>query len=169
MDDVTVAISIMAHPDRSSGAEDIARRCGRLPVRIAYDPDPTGPPQTIRTARVAWRPWHPGATHHLVLQDDVALHPDFDQHVSSAIAARPESVLSFFSEWGSFTSHALRIAAYGGFPWVRQPDTYLGTQAIAMPVARAAELADMLGPSTRTPRTTTRCTPSRGRPGSITS
>ncbi|QGQ19874.1 hypothetical protein GC089_12445 [Cellulomonas sp. JZ18] len=115
-----------------------------MPVRVVLDPDPDGPPSTVRTARRAWRPWHASATHHLLLQDDVTLPPDFGRHVTAAVAARPDAALSFFSEWGSFTSHALRVGAYAGYPWVRQPDTYLATQALVLPVGHADALAHLL-------------------------
>lgn len=140
-----VSVSVMAHPRRAAAARDIARACGTLPARVVLDPEPGGPPSTVRTARLAWRPWSPGATHHLVLQDDVTLPPDLDRHVLAAVTAQPDAALSFFSEWGSFTSHALRIGAYGGYPWVRQPDTYLATQALVLPVGHAEALAGHLG------------------------
>ncbi|UZN02963.1 hypothetical protein [Cellulomonas sp. S1-8] len=139
-----VAVSVMAHPRRAAAAADIARACGTLPARVVLDPEPHGPPSTVRTARLAWLPWQRDATHHLVLQDDVLLRADFDRHVTAAVAARPAAALSLFTEWGSFTSHALRIAAFGGHPWARQPDTYLGTQALVMPAGHARAFAERL-------------------------
>jgi hypothetical protein len=131
----------MAHPRRSPEAEALAATMRRLPTRVVYDPDPDGPASTVRTARLAWDPWLPRATHHLVLQDDVFPHESFEEQVLHATTAQPDAILSFFSEWGSFTSHALRIAALSGHAWVAQPDTYLGTQAALMTVAAARQFS----------------------------
>lgn len=141
---VTVSVSVMAHPSRATRAEALARSIDQLPVRVVYDPDPLGPSSTVRTAREAWRPWLAGASHHLVIQDDVVLHADFQAQVIAATTSQPDAILSFFSEWGSFTSHALRVAAFAGYSWVSQPDTYLGTQAALMPAAAARRFAEEL-------------------------
>ncbi|MDM7887706.1 hypothetical protein QUG98_04485 [Curtobacterium sp. RHCJP20] len=140
----SISISIMAHPRRASEAEALAVKMRHLPTRIVYDPDPDGPASTIRAARLAWAPWRRDATHHLVLQDDVFPHQFFEEQVLRATDAQPDALLSFFSEWGSFTSHALRVAAIAGRSWVTQPDTYLGTQAVLMPAAAAKQFASDL-------------------------
>jgi hypothetical protein len=69
----------------------------------------------------------------MVVQDDILPHPEFERQVFDATTAQAQAILSFFSEWGSFTSHALRLAAFAGYSWVTQPDAYLGTQAALMP------------------------------------
>ncbi len=135
-----LSASIMAHPRRAENARRILAHLSPLRARIVFDPEPFGSPSTSRTARLAWRPWLRSATHHLVLQDDVVLHPRFVQQIQEAVASQPRAALSFFSEWGSFTSNALRVAALAGASWVSQPDTYLSTVAMVLPT-RDAELA----------------------------
>lgn len=139
--EVNLSFSVMAHPEREDTAQELVGQLGGSNARMVLDPDPGGPRSTVRTAREAWKPWLPGATHHLVLQDDVSLHPNFTKQAVDAIAAQPHSTVSFFAEWGSFTSSALRIAAVAGRPFVSQPDTYLSTQAAAMPVEDALRFA----------------------------
>lgn len=139
-----VSVSIMAHPDRSEYADRLARQLADLPTRIVYDPEPRGTPSTVRVARLAWRPWHSSATHHLLVQDDVVIHLRFVEQVQDAIRSQPTAALSFFAEWGSFTSNAVRIASFAGRPWVTQPDTYLSTTAMSLPVAEAAALSAFL-------------------------
>jgi hypothetical protein len=134
----------MAHPDRSEAAQAIKECFVTFDARVIFDPDPSGFRSTIRTAREAWVPWSTDASHHLVLQDDIVLHPNFEDQLVDALAAQPDAIVSFFSEWGSFTSHALRVAAIAGRPFVSQPDTYLGTQAISMRVEDAAQFAAYL-------------------------
>lgn len=135
----------MAHPRRAESAQALVAQLHRFPVRVVFDPDPDAKPSTVRTAHEAWRPWDSQATHHMVLQDDAILHPAFEDQVLAAATAQPESILSFFSEWGSFTSHALRVAALAKYSWVVQSDVYLGTQAALMPVKAAAAFVDELG------------------------
>ena len=140
----TLSVSIMAHPSRREQALALVNRFQVCPARVVFDPEPSGAPSTIRTARLAWTPWIPTATHHLVLQDDVLLHDEFESQVLAAVAAQNSAVLSFFSEWGSFTSHAIRLASLSGHSWVRQPDAYLATQAAAMPTLAAHEFSSTL-------------------------
>lgn len=48
------------------------------------------------TAQKAWQAYPEGATHHIVLQDDIQLCQFFWQNAMSAIVSRPDHVLSFF-------------------------------------------------------------------------
>lgn len=148
----TLSVAVMARSGRQAGARALAAQLTDVPVRIVSgrsvgEGDPITP---SRVAKVAWQPWTRTASHHLVVQDDVVLHPEFLRQVKDAVAARPDAVLSFFTEWGSYTSHALRVAAFSGRPWVAQPDDYLSTIAMAMPagIARAfAESIDSQSPA----------------------
>lgn len=142
-----IGVSVMAHPKRAAQAEALAAELADLPTRVVFDPDPSGPPSSVRVATLAWRPWDESATHHLVIQDDVLLHPHFITQVRDAVRSQPEAALSLFSEWGSFTSHAVRVAAFAGLAWVRQPDTYLATVAMVLPVHHAHRFADVLARS----------------------
>lgn len=142
-----ISVSVMAHPKRAPQAESLAAELTNLPTRVVFDPDPNGPPSSVRVAALAWRPWDDSATHHLVIQDDVLLHPQFTTQLRDAVRSQPHAALSFFSEWGSFTSHAVRVAAFTGAPWVRQPDTYLATVAMVLPTSHAHRFADALARS----------------------
>lgn len=142
-----IGVSVMAHPRRAVQADALAADLTDLPTRVVFDPDPSGPPSSVRVATLAWRPWCESATHHLVIQDDVRLHPHFTTQVRDAVRSQPTAALSLFSEWGSFTSHAVRVAAFAGLPWVRQPDTYLATVAMVLPVHHAHRFADALARS----------------------
>jgi hypothetical protein len=137
---VELSAAVMTHPTRLAGAETVASGYGS-DCRIVLDPDPAGPPATLRTAAAAWATADPAGSHHLVLQDDVELTPDFAQHVRHAIAQHPDAGLAFFCEWGARTADALRIAALAGLGWAACADRYLPTQAVALPTRHAAGFA----------------------------
>ena len=141
----------MAHPDRSAQAKVLAESLSDLPVRVCFDPDPEGPWSTVRTARRAWHPWLPSATHHLVLQDDASPCRYFASEVRAAVASQPTSALSYHTEWGSHSSFAVRLAAMSNRPWVDCTDKYFPTITSSLPVALASDLVDYLG---QTPGTT---------------
>lgn len=128
-----LSVSVMAHPSRKVEAESLAESLAGFPVRIVYDPEPDAGKSTVRVAREAWIPWCPEASHHMVIQDDCSLLGQFEAQVSKAVEHQPTAVLSLFSEWGSYTSGAVRIAALGGYAWVVPTDTYVPTQAAIMP------------------------------------
>ncbi|MBB5872570.1 hypothetical protein F4553_006004 [Allocatelliglobosispora scoriae] len=111
-------------------------------MSVVEDPDPAGPPNALRAARLAWRAAAPGATHLLVVQDDMRLTADFADRCRLAAAALPGEILCFFSEWGSRTSHAVRLATIEGASWVPVLDPYIPTTAVLLPVAVAEGLAD---------------------------
>ncbi len=81
------------------------------------------------TAKRAWRAHRPGATHHLVLQDDVIACRDFIPAVYRCIDLAPLEVLSFFSFWKA--GHELY--ARGSSHWLRQRQCAYA-QAICLPV-----------------------------------
>lgn len=80
------------------------------------------------TARQAWR-WHAktGATHHLLLQDDVAVCKDFLSAVKAAAEAVPDSILTFFNTADFHTSKAMKR----GDAWIVLAEVW--GQAILMP------------------------------------
>ncbi|MGW8526549.1 MULTISPECIES: hypothetical protein [Nocardiopsidaceae] len=133
----TVSCAIMAHPARRASAEEIARRLSALSPRIVYDPDPTGPRSTLRTALAAWSSTGPGATHHLVVQDDVLPVDDFVPRLLASVSQHPDKVLCTFAEWGCQTATMIRWAALHGVGLAECIDTYVPTQATVLPVADA--------------------------------
>ncbi|MEU7581326.1 hypothetical protein AB0B50_27405 [Streptomyces sp. NPDC041068] len=124
---------VMSHPRRAELARDMCLAHPELGLTVVSDPEPDGIPSAWRTARLAWRSVAPGATHHLVLQDDLVLVPDFATRVREAVAARPEDPLSLFVEWGSRTATTVRIAAAHGLAWAPVVDDYIPCAALVMP------------------------------------
>jgi len=125
--DVVLHAVVMAHPRRLSSAEALRERHPELDMTIMFDPEPDAEPSALRAARLAWASAPAGATHLLVVQDDMVLVPDIQRHVLSAASIMPSSVLSFFTEWGSRTGHALRLASVLGGSWVEVIDPYVPT------------------------------------------
>ncbi|MBE1489504.1 NADAR family protein [Plantactinospora soyae] len=67
------------------------------------------------------------------MQDDIILGPDFLEKVLGAIQRLPDHAIALFTEWGSRTSHAARVASLVGANWVEAVDEYVPTQALVMP------------------------------------
>ncbi len=76
------------------------------------------------TAERAWRARPPGATHHLVVQDDAILCKNFLKHASAALLARPYVPISFFTSVK--TEKPLRA-------WFTSP-AHLSGLAVSLPV-----------------------------------
>ncbi|MFE0457842.1 hypothetical protein ACFW1A_01110 [Kitasatospora sp. NPDC058965] len=131
----------MAHPHRDEAAKRLQKQYPELGIRIVHDPDPDGPPATLRTARLAWGAVAAGATHHLVLQDDVELCQGFAEAVHRAVVAGPVGPLSFFANWASRSGQMLRLAALSGAGWAPVLDEYVPAQALLLPAGLAAEFA----------------------------
>jgi hypothetical protein len=127
----------MSHPSRASAARALADRFPELNIRVVLDPEPDGPPTALRAARLAWAAVAPDATHHLVLQDDALPADDFLARLHTLIAAQPDAALSLFTEWGSRTSHALRIAAMHGHRLAPVVDDYIPCVALVLPADTA--------------------------------
>lgn len=140
--DIVLSAVVMTHPRRLAAAKALRQRHPELDLGIIVDPDPAGPPDALRTARRAWGAVGPGATHHLVIQDDMLLVEGFAKHVHAAVEAMPHDVLCFFSEWGSRTSHAVRLAALAGASWTPVLDPYVPTAAHLLPASLALMLAE---------------------------
>ncbi|MEV0374402.1 hypothetical protein AB0I10_32190 [Streptomyces sp. NPDC050636] len=104
------------------------------------DPDPDGPPSALRTALAAWAAVTPGATHHLVLQDDVAAPASLHDLVRRSVQRHPDDALAFYAAWNTRNGAAVRLAALVGAGWVRGvPEEFTPTQAVCLPVATAEE------------------------------
>ncbi|MGW1061784.1 hypothetical protein [Micromonospora rubida] len=140
-DDPLVRLSacVMAHPVRQAAAERLAVALAEFDAGVVTDPEPGRPGGPLRTSRMAWSRVAPGATHHLVVQDDSVLAPDFVRHALAGTRALPGHALGLFTEWGSFTSYALRVAALVGTDWVEVVDGYMPAQALILPADVARE------------------------------
>ncbi|WP_052432656.1 hypothetical protein [Streptacidiphilus carbonis] len=123
----------MAHPSRAGAAFRLRNGLVDLAPEVVFDPDPEGPPTALRTARRAWSAVAPGATHHLVLQDDAVPSAGFAAQAAAAAGARPDDALAFFTEWGSRTAHMVRIAALTGASWARSVDEYVPAPVLMLP------------------------------------
>ncbi len=144
--EIRLSVAIMHHPRRSERIPPLVRGCAPLIARVITDPDPDGVPSPLRTAKVAWRSVQEGATHHLVLQDDIVLIPGFALQLNRVIASRPEHGISLYSHWDSpQNSYLIRRAAIAG--WSFAPlsrSEWTPTQGFVLPAALARDLADFL-------------------------
>ncbi|MBV1854822.1 hypothetical protein [Catellatospora tritici] len=139
---VSLSAAVTAHPRRRAAARALAASVPELAFEVVEDPDPDGPPGALRTARLAWARADPGATHRVLVQDDMRLADGFAALVRRAAAAQPEAILCLFTEWGSRTSPAVRLAALAGVGWAPLLDPYVPTTAVVLPTAVAHALAE---------------------------
>lgn len=139
-----LSVAVMCHPSRRAHALGLIDALAPYPVRLVEDPEPDGPPRTLRTAWRAWAAVGEDATHHLVMQDDAVPAPDFLRHVTTAIQARPSAAIALHSDWGSRNGAAVRMAATVGAHWVRAVRDYVPTIALALPAGHARGLARFL-------------------------
>ncbi|GAA2262900.1 hypothetical protein GCM10010232_63330 [Streptomyces amakusaensis] len=131
-----VSSAVMTHPVRRAQAEEL---CARLGLGgLAMDPAPDDSPSALRTALVAWSRIAEGATHQLMIQDDVAAPPDFLDLVAHCADRFPGEALAFYTNWHARNGAAARLAALAGAGWVRAvPEEFAPTLAITLPVALA--------------------------------
>lgn len=143
---VQLSVVVMHHPSRAALIPDLVRACEPLHVRVVQDPDPDGPPSALRTAKVAWAAIEDGASHHLVLQDDVVPAPGFAAQVEAAVAARPADGTTLYVNWDSpLNAYLVRRAALVGSAWAPLSEReWIPTLGLALPVAEARNLADRL-------------------------
>jgi hypothetical protein len=128
-----ISTAVMTHPSRMESAERLVRSHPELAIKVIVDPRPDGPPAALRTARRAWAAMPATSTHHLVLQDDVQGTAQLGRHVVDAVAAQPLAPLSFFTEWGSKTAQAVRMAALSGRAWAEVVDHLHTSAAVLLP------------------------------------
>ncbi|MGI5208555.1 hypothetical protein ACQEU6_44175 [Spirillospora sp. CA-108201] len=143
---IRVGVSIMYHPRRADRVPPLVRDCAPLEAAPVRDPDPDGAPSPLRTAKRAWARIQDGVTHHMVLQDDIALAPGFAEQVHEAVARHPEDGVSFYSHWNSpQNSYLVRRAAVAGASYAPLSLTeWTPCQGFVLPVDRARELAAYL-------------------------
>ncbi|WP_405708480.1 MULTISPECIES: NAD-dependent epimerase/dehydratase family protein [unclassified Streptomyces] len=128
----------MTHPKRRAAAEKLALSAPSGLLRVVMDPDPTGTPSVLRTALAAWSAIEDGATHQLVIQDDMLLSDSFFDRVRCAIEELPDSALALFALWDSRNGAAVRFGAMAGARWVGSVNEYFPCVAIVLP-RRVAE------------------------------
>jgi hypothetical protein len=87
--EVRLSVAIMAHPSRETAARALS---AALSATIVWD-EGNGEADTGYRALAASEP---GATHHLVVQDDAEPVDGFLEHARRAIAAYPEFLVSFY-------------------------------------------------------------------------
>ncbi|MFE4977664.1 hypothetical protein ACFRAR_36845, partial [Kitasatospora sp. NPDC056651] len=126
----------MTHPVRLVQAQELADRLGL--DGLALDPDPDGPPSALLTALVAWAAVGTGASHHLVVQDDVSAPENMVELVGRAATRFPDEALVYYTNWHARNGGASRLAALAGASWVRAvPDEFTPSLAVCLPVDTA--------------------------------
>ncbi|GAA2264745.1 hypothetical protein GCM10010145_43950 [Streptomyces ruber] len=134
---VRVSSTVMTHPLRRRQAEALAARLGL--GGLSVDPDPDAAPSVLRTALVAWAAVPSWATHHLVVQDDVAAPEGLLGLVTDCAARFPDEVLVFYTNWHARNGALSRLAALAGAGWARAvPEEFTPTLAVCLPAGRAA-------------------------------
>jgi hypothetical protein len=143
-----ISIAIMNHPLRAVQARRLAAECAPLDARIVVDPDPHGVRSPLRTSKLAWRAVAVGASHHVVLQDDVQLCRDFAAHLHRAVAQHPRHAIALYTHWQSpQNSYLVRRAVASGESWARlSAEDWTPTVGLVLPADLARALADYLGP-----------------------
>ncbi|OOC53648.1 MULTISPECIES: hypothetical protein [Nocardiopsis] len=131
---VVLSASVMAHPSRSGSARRVLDSLGIADSSLALDPDPGGPPSSLRASQVAFSDAARfDSTHHLVLQDDVRVCADFPASVREIVERHPEAAVSLFVEWGSRTAYLARWAVLTGSGAVPVINPYMPTLALLLP------------------------------------
>lgn len=138
---VWLSAAVMTHPAREGAARLIQAALPGLDPVVVVDPDPGKPESCLRNSRRAWAAADPLATHHLVLQDDIELAEDLLDRVLPALAEQPDHALCLFTEQGSSTSYAVRMAALAGFGRAPMLDRYLPSVALVLPAQAARSFA----------------------------
>ncbi|MGI8665112.1 MAG: hypothetical protein ACR2N4_03650 [Jatrophihabitans sp.] len=143
--DYRLSTAVISHASR---AQLVSRLRGHEPgLRCQVLIDGSGQPSpgsALGNVLQAWRSVASGATHHLVLQDDVTLCQGFLAGLAAAIDCAPSRGFSLFSEWGSKTAQVIRIGALTGAGWAEVADPWLPAPAVLMPARQAGEFAEFL-------------------------
>lgn len=137
---------VMHHPSRADRLPELLDALAGLKPRVVTDPNPDGPPSPLRTAKVAWAAIAPGATHHLVIQDDARPVAGFADLIRHLVSLRPDAGICLYINWNSpQNAYRLRQAAASAQPFAHLSALeYTPTLGLALPVAAAAGLASHL-------------------------
>ncbi|MGD3106355.1 hypothetical protein [Streptomyces sp. YGL11-2] len=130
--------AVMTHPKRRAAAERLAQAAPPGALRVVMDPDPAGKPSVLRTALCAWSAIEDGATHQLVVQDDMILSDTFFTRARMAVEEMPDAALALFALWDSRNGAAVRFGALAGARWVAAVNEYFPCVAIILPREVAA-------------------------------
>jgi hypothetical protein len=143
-----LSAAVMSHPLRSQAASALARRLEG--ARVVTDPEPGDAPSPLKTALHAWRAVEPGATHHLVVQDDIELSEGFLRRVAAGITLFPDSAIAFYANWNSVNGAAVRLAAAAGATWVTDTGAeYFPTLAMVLPAGHIDAYLEFATPFAR--------------------
>ncbi len=134
-----LSAAVMTHQRRYSMARELRDSFPDLNLRICTDTGEPGEAGSLRSASLAWAAVEPGATHHMVVQDDVHLPAAMGEVLRPLLTSKPDAVICLFVEWGAWSASAARIAALTGSGWVEVVDEYIPSQAIVMPADLARE------------------------------
>lgn len=134
--------SVLTHPARGAAASRVLAQAPPGALAVVTDPDPAGPPTVVRTALAAWESIPASATHHLIVQDDMALSATLFDRARRAIEATPEAALALFTLWDSRNGAAVRLGALSGARWVGAVNEYTPCAALILPRAVAAGYVD---------------------------
>jgi hypothetical protein len=127
-----VSVAVMSHPRRNHEASLLAERLEG--ARVVCDPEPGEDPSPLKTSLHAWRAVEPGATHHLVVQDDIDLSDGFLRRVRAGVQLFPDSAIAFYCNWNSANGAAVRLAAAAGATWAEETGAeYFPTLAMVLP------------------------------------
>ncbi|MFJ3842203.1 hypothetical protein ACIPY6_42875 [Streptomyces sp. NPDC090054] len=147
-----MSVAIMTHPARSAMARSLVGLLGG-DVRVVTDPEPGGAPNPLRTSVEAWAAFGEGATHHLVLQDDVVPSGELLSVARDAAARFPRSAVAFYTNWDGPDGAVVRVGALAGAGWVSAiDDVYTPTLALMLPVDHAARFSEEARPLVSTRR-----------------
>lgn len=143
-----LSAAVMSHPRRAQSAAALARRLAG--ARVVTDPEPGHAPSPLKTALHAWRAVEPGATHHLVVQDDVELSDGFLRRVAAGVTLFPDSAIACYANWNSVNGAAVRLAAAAGATWTTDTGAeYFPTLAMALPARHIDAYLEFAAPFAR--------------------
>ncbi|MFD6473401.1 hypothetical protein ACFRMO_00095 [Streptomyces anulatus] len=137
MSDLSLSVVVMTHPARLDMAEELARSLAPWPVEVVVDPRPHEGPSTLRTSVEAWAAVPEGATHHMVLQDDVIPVPGFIERVHQEILRAGDRGVAYCADWSSRNGAVSRMGAVVGAHAVETVPDYVPCVALSLPRSAA--------------------------------
>jgi nucleoside-diphosphate-sugar epimerase len=128
-----LSAAVMCHPRRAMAASNLAVEFPDGVAQVVTDPNPSGPPTTFRTAMRAWSAIPEWASHHMVIQDDIALAAGFYEYVEQAINSFPRAALAMYTNWNCRNGAVVRIGALAGAAWAPAVCEYTPDLALVLP------------------------------------